>query len=139
MPRWKAHEEEYLRKHAGDGAKEIADALGRTIRSVQVHASVMGISLYKRWHCPNCGRWTFKPLSERTGWCRACTIQATGDTAAMKNAEIRKEVQAEKERERREERRRQMCYSDTNRQRNELRRLHEARERNENTERKKDG
>lgn len=139
MPRWKAHEEEYLRNHAGDGAKEIADALGRTVRSVQVHASVMGISLYRRWHCPNCGRWTYRPLTEWSGWCRRCSIEASADTAAIKNREIRKEVEREKAAIREEERRRQMLYSDTNRQRNELKRLREERERNENKEGSKDG
>lgn len=23
--------------------------------------------------CPNCGRWTFKPLNKANGWCIECT------------------------------------------------------------------
>ncbi len=134
MAWWKPYEEAYLLDHAGDGAKAIADALGRTVSGVQTHASRMGVSLYTRWYCPKCGRHTYKPLSDRTGWCRACTIQATGDTAALKNAEIRKEVAEEKERERKEERRRQMLYSDSYRQKSELRRLRGVCNRNANTE-----
>lgn len=132
MPRWRPHEEAYLQEHAGDGAQAIAESLGRTVKSVQVHASRMGVSLYRRWHCPNCGRYTYKPLSRWSGWCRRCSIEASADTAAMKNKRIRQEVAEEKEAIRKEERRRQMIYSDTDRQKRELRRLRETRKRNEN-------
>lgn len=139
MARWRRYEDEYLEKHAGDGAKAIADSLGRTVPSVKSHASRMGISLYRRWHCPKCGRFTYRPLTEWSGWCRRCSIEASADTAAVKNREIRKEVQLEKEAIRKEERRRQMIYSDTNRQKNELRRLRGERNRNATKEGKKDG
>ena len=132
MPRWKRHEEDYLEQHAGDGAEAIAEALGRTVASVQVHASRMGVSLYRRWHCPNCGKYTYRPLTAWSGWCRRCSIEASADTAAMKNRRIRKEVAEEREAIRAEERRRQMIYSDTDRQKKELRRLRETRKRNEN-------
>jgi len=134
MARWRRYEEEYLERHAGDGSVAIAEHLGRTVSSVKSHASRMGISLCKRWHCPKCGRYTFKPLTEWSGWCRRCSIEASADTAAMKNREIRREVEREKAAIREEERRRQMLYSDTNRQKNELRRLREKRNRNATTE-----
>lgn len=134
MPRWKAHEETYLQEHAGDGAQAIAEALGRSVGSVQVHASRMGVSLFKRWHCPNCGKYTYKPLTKWSGWCRKCSIEASADTAAMKNRRIRQEIDEEMAAIRKEERRRQMLYSDTDRQKKELRKLHELRKRNENTE-----
>ena len=132
MPRWKAHEETYLQEHAGDGAQAIAEALGRSVGSVQVHASRMGVSLFKRWHCPNCGKHNFKPLTKWSGWCRKCSIEASADTAAMKNRRIRQEIDEEMAAIRKEERRRQMLYSDTDRQKKELRRLRGARKRNEN-------
>ena len=131
MPRWKPHEESYLQEHAGDGAQAIADSLGSTVRSVQCKASSMGISLYRRWHCPKCGHYTFKPLSSWSGWCRRCSIEASADTAALKNRRIRQEVAEERRAIKAEERRRQMIYSDTDRQKKELRRLRGGRERNE--------
>ena len=130
MPRWKDHEEDYLREHAGDGAQAIANALGRTVPSVKTHASRMGVSLYKRWHCPRCGRYTYKPLTKWSGWCRKCSIEESADTAALKNRQIRREVAEEKEAIRREEMRRQALYSDSDRQKRELRKLRESRNRN---------
>ncbi len=130
MPRWKAHEEAYLREHAGDGAREIADALGRTVPSVKTHASRLGVSLYRRWHCPRCGHWTFTPLSKWSGWCRKCSIDESADTAALKNKQIRREVAEERRRIREAEQRRQAIYSDTDRQKRKLRRLREGRNRN---------
>lgn len=132
MPRWKPIEETYLETHAGEGAEAIAKALGRTIRSVQCKASTMGVSLYRRWLCPNCGHYTYRPLTKWSGWCRKCSIEASADTAALANRRIRQEVAEEKEAIRAAERRRQMIYSDTDRQKKELRRLRESRERNEN-------
>lgn len=134
MPRWKRHEEDYLREHAGDGAQAIAEALGRTIPSVKTHASRMGVSLYRRWHCPNCGHYTYRPLSKWSGWCRKCSIEASADTAAEKNRRIRREVAEEKEAIRREERRRQMLYSDTDRQKRKLRKLRGERNGNATSE-----
>lgn len=130
MPRWTETEEAYLRDHAGDGAQAVADALGRTVSGVKTHASRMGVSLYKRWHCPKCGRYTYKPLSKWSGWCRKCSIEESGDTAALKNKQIRKEVEEERGRIREAEQRRQAIYSDTDRQKKELRRLRGGRNRN---------
>ena len=134
MPRWKDAEETYLAEHAGDGAEAIAAKLGRSVRSIQCKASVMGISLVVRFRCPRCGKDTFKPLSKSTGWCRKCSIDESADTAALKNRRIRREIREEEMRIKESERRRQAIYSDTNRKSNELRRLREVRERNEKWE-----
>ena len=132
MPRWSEREEEYLEAHAADGAASVAEALGRSEWSVKCKASEMGVSLVRRWLCPNCGRHTYRPLSKRTGWCRRCSIEASADTAAMKNRAIRREVAEEKEAIRKEEKRRQMIYSDTDRAKRKLRRLRESRQTNDN-------
>ena len=136
VPRWTEREEAYLQGHASDGAQAVADALGRTVPSVKVHASKMGVSLCQRWHCPKCGKYTYRPLTKWSGWCRKCSIEASADTAALKNRQIRKEITEEKEAIRKEERRRQMIYSDTDRQKKELRRLRELRNRNETQEKR---
>ena len=136
MPRWKAHEEAYLQEHAGDGAKAIADALGRTVPSVKTHASRMGVSLYRRWHCPKCGHWTYAPLTKWSGWCRKCSIDESADTAALKNKRIRQQVAEERRRIKEAELRRQAIYSDTDRQKNVLRRLRGERNRNATKERR---
>jgi hypothetical protein len=128
MPRWKPSEESYLRDHAAEGAQAVAEALGRTVSSVQTQASRMGISLYKRWRCPKCGRYSYRPLTKWSGWCRKCSIEASADTAALKNRQIRKEIAEEKEAIRKEERRRQMIYSDTDRQKRERKKMRRNRE-----------
>lgn len=138
MPRWSRTEEEYLREHAGEGAKAVADALGRTVPSVQVKASRMGVTLFKRWHCPRCGRWVYAPLAKWSGWCRKCSIDESADTAAEKNRRIRRDIEEERRLAKDAERRRQAIYSDTNRKKMELRRLRESRKRNEKSGGKKD-
>lgn len=130
MPRWKQHEEAYLQERAGDGAQAIAEALGRTVASVQTKASRMGVSLYRRYHCPRCGRYTYTPLTKWSGWCRKCSIDASADTAALKNRQIRREVAEERRRIRESEQRRQALYSDTDRQKRELRKMRGERKRN---------
>lgn len=70
---WSTREIRYLREHAGDGAREIAKALGRTTEAVKLQARKCGISLRQRWMCPKCGRMTFKPLNKANGWCAECT------------------------------------------------------------------
>lgn len=128
MPRWTDREEEYLAKHAADGADSIAEALGRSATSVQSHASRMGVSLCRRYHCPKCGRWSYRPLTKWSGWCRKCSIEHSADTAALKNRQIRKEIAEEKAAIRKEEQRRQMIYSDTDRRKRELKKLRRNRE-----------
>lgn len=126
MARWSEADESYLADHAGDGAEAIAKALGRTVSSVQTHASRMGVSLVVRYHCPRCGRYTYRPLTKWSGWCRRCSIEESADTAALKNKQIRKEIKAEEAAIRESERRRQAIYSDTDREKRKLRRLRES-------------
>ena len=42
---WTSSEVRYLEEHAGDGAVAIAEALGKTVRAVEVQASKYGLSL----------------------------------------------------------------------------------------------
>ena len=126
MARWKDSEETYLTEHAGDGAEAIAKALGRSVSSVQTHASRMGLSLVVRYHCPRCGRVTYKPLSKRSGWCRRCSIEESADTAALKNRQIRKEIAEEEKKIRDSERRRQAIYTDSDREKRRLRELRKS-------------
>lgn len=132
--RWKRWEIDYLHEHAGDGAEAIAKRLGRTKEAVEVQASRYRVTLRKTWHCPRCGRQVFKPLSTRTGWCDRCTLAESRDSAAIRNREMRKEVERQEQEIKRMTRERQKLYSDTHRlkrrkQRNarELRRLRESR------------
>ena len=131
MARWKPAEEKYLEDHAGDGARAIAEALGRTEIGVAVHASRIGVSLRKRWLCPRCNRWTYSPLVGWSGWCRKCSIDESADRAAIRNREIRREVEEEKRKVDEAMRRRQAIYTDTDRKKGELRRLSERRKVNE--------
>ena len=137
MPRWSQREEDYLSNHAGDGAATIAEALGRTVWSVRCKASEMGVSLVVRYHCPRCGRYTYRPLTKWTGWCRSCSIEESTDTAAMKNREIRREIAEEEVRIREAERRRQAIYSDTEREKKKLRKFREVRQPNDKPTRRK--
>lgn len=138
MPRWKDAEETYLAEHAGDGAEAIAAALGRSVWSVRCKASEMGVSLTVRYHCPRCGKYTYKPLAKWSGWCRRCSIEESADKAAVKNRRIRKEVAEEEARIRESEKRRQSIYSDTDREKKKLRRLREVRQPNDNPKGKAD-
>lgn len=116
MRRWTAREITYLEQHAQDGADAIAAALGRSVTSVQWQASQYGISLRRRWLCANCGRWVHKPLSERTGWCMACSKAKVRERLESELRDIREEIEREKD----EDRRRQAIYSQKNRLRNTL-------------------
>ena len=128
MPRWTAREDEYLAAHAAEGAASVAAALGRSVPSVQSHASRIGVSLTKRYHCPRCGRFSYLPLSVRTGWCRKCSVEASADSAAERNREMWEEVAREKAAVEREEKRRQALYADTARKKKELAKLRRNRE-----------
>lgn len=101
---WTVKEIRYLENHAGDGASEVAKALGKTVNAVKLQASKYGLSLRRRWLCPKCGRETFKPLSNRTGWCVSCTReQRAAEIAEQVRAmeeEVRREDKANKERQR---------------------------------------
>lgn len=125
MRRWKPDEERYLSEHASDGAAAIAGKLGRSVISVQVKASRMGLSLCRRWLCPRCGHYTYSELVKHTGWCLKCSIDESADTAAMKNKRIRMEIAEERRRIEESKKRRQAIYADSYRRKQELRRLRE--------------
>ena len=127
-----------MHEHAGDGAVAIALKLGRSKQAVEVQASRYGVTLRKSWHCPRCSRRVYKPLSTRTGWCTRCTLNESRDSAAIRNREMRKEVERQENEIKRVERERQALYSDTNRLKSrreknesELRMLRESRKANE--------
>lgn len=115
----------YLSEHAGDGAVPIAEKLGRSVISVQVKASRMGLSLCRRWLCPRCGHYTYSEPVSHTGWCLKCSIDESADTAAMKNKRIRMEIAEERRRIEESKKRRQAIYADSYRRKQELRRLRE--------------
>lgn len=101
---WTSSEVRYLEEHAGDGAATIAEALGKSVTAIEVQAHRYGLSLRKRWLCPKCGRETFKPLSNRTGWCVSCTREQRASEIAEQvramEEEVRREDKANKERQR---------------------------------------
>lgn len=107
MRQWSTHELMYLEEHAGEGAKAIAKALGRSEDSVKWQAQRCGLSLRKRSQCPNCGRWTFRPLNRINGWCIECTKELhMCDLAEQANA-----MREEAIREKRNNQERQRYYS----------------------------
>lgn len=113
---WTTEEIRYLEEHQGEGAHSIAQALGRTVISVQVQASRYGISLTPRWRCPKCGATTRRPLNPVTGWCANCTKEARRGRIAEEVREIEEEVR----REQRENRERQALYSRKHRAKKKL-------------------
>lgn len=101
---WTSSEVRYLEDHAGEGAEAIAKALGKTVYAVESQAKRYGLSLRKRWLCPKCGQLTFKPLSNRTGWCVSCTREQRAAVIAEQvralEEEVRREDRVNKERQR---------------------------------------
>lgn len=107
MRQWSTRELKYLDEHAGDGAKAIAKALGRSVDSVEWQARQCGLSLRRHRQCPNCSRWTFKPLNKVNGWCVECTKEShMSDLAEQANA-----MREEAAREKRNNQERQRYYS----------------------------
>ena len=107
MKHWTSHELRYLDENAGDGAKEVAKALGRSVQSVKAQAKRMGISLKYRQVCPKCGQLTARKLNTRTGWCVCCTKEARARELAQESAAFEEEAQ----REERANRERQRLYN----------------------------
>ena len=94
MRQWSTHELMYLEEHAGEGAKAIAKALGRSEDSVKWQAQRCGLSLRKRSHRIN-------------GWCIECTKELhMSDLAEQANA-----MREEAIREKRNNQERQRYYS----------------------------
>ena len=111
MKQWSTRELRYLEGHAGDGAKQVAKDLGRSIDSVKHMARKCGLSLRKRRQCPRCGQWTFRPLNRVNGWCIECTKELhMADLAEQANA-----MKEEAIREKRNDRQRQRYYSQKSR------------------------
>lgn len=102
--RWSASEVRYMEEHAEEGADAIARALGRSPSSVRTQASRLGISVRRFWKCPRCGMRSSKPPAGKTGWCRACTMEARRKVIAEQirdmEAEARREEDARRERQR---------------------------------------
>lgn len=105
--RWTTFELTYLANHAGEGAKAIAKALGRSTDSVEWQARQCGVSLRRRSQCPLCGQWSFKPLNRVTGWCAECTKERR----MSELAEIARAMKEEAIREKRNNQERQRYYS----------------------------
>lgn len=93
--KWTTREIKYLEDHADDGATAIADALGRSVRSVESQARRFGLSLRRAWQCSKCGRRVHTPLSSRTGWCVACTRELRNERIAEEVRELQEEVRRE--------------------------------------------
>lgn len=114
LMRWSSREIAYLEDHAHEGAAMVADALGRSVSSVQWQASKYGISLKRRWQCPLCGTWSAKPPSKRTGWCPTCTKARQREKLEREAMELERQVMRERE----ENRKRQAIYSKKSRLKN---------------------
>ena len=94
--KWTAEEVAYLRAHRRDGARAIAEALGRSQRSVRGKASELGLSLLpSAWDrgelCPMCATREVErgTVAGRNGLCRTCWLKWKADTAREMAAEIR--------------------------------------------------
>lgn len=108
---WTLKQIHYLETNAGDGAKAIACALGKSERAVRVMASRRGVSLRSWFFCPNCGKHSTSPLNSKTGWCSICTKE-------LRAAQLREELLLIEEELKREEdinRERQALYTARNR------------------------
>ena len=103
------------------------DLMGRSVKAVENMASRYGISLRVRYFCPKCSRYVYTPLSPRYGWCRTCSIEESHDNAVMKYREVMREIEREQARILEAKRARQAVYSDTDRKKNELKRLRKQR------------
>lgn len=117
--KWTTREIRYLEEHAGDGAEEIAEALDRSVRSVQSQARRYGLSLRRSWQCPKCSMRVHKPLSPDTGWCASCSKELRNERIAEEVRELEEEVM----REERANRERQRLYSAKHRARKKLKKV----------------
>lgn len=99
---WTDEEKRYLVSHKTDGAALIAEALGRSIVSVQVMACRMHVSLRQVDGplCPKCGTYRVRPgtYAGRHGLCVVCwereRARALSERRAFKEA--RREYEREK-------------------------------------------
>lgn len=122
MTAWSTGELGYLQRHAGDGAKAIAESLDRSVRSVESQALRCGISLQRCHVCPKCGKTTYRPLNRVTGWCSTCTKQLSIRTQREKMIAMEEELERELE----ANRARQCIYSRKNALKNRLEKIQDG-------------
>ncbi len=119
--RWTTGDIGYLERHAREGAAAVAHALGRSRASVVCQAHRYGISLRRSWQCPRCGRVTYRPLSQDTGWCSCCTKEKRVGEIAEQVREMEREVMRERDM----NRERQRLYSRKSRAKSSLKSMKE--------------
>lgn len=90
---WTFAEVRYLKQHRTDGAELIAEALGRSVSSVQAKACAAGVSLMYRPGdmCPVCGLHSLREgtLAAKHGMCIACWERRKADAMEEQAAELR--------------------------------------------------
>lgn len=103
--RWTTHEITYLRQHRSEGSEYIADALMRSVVSVQHMASRLGVSLGRRGPgevCPICQTYTIalNSAAAKHGMCVCCYERRKADIRRQAEAEKRCKKLYEKEKKR---------------------------------------
>lgn len=97
---WTTGQNRVLEEHACEGARSCAAALmeelgiERSVASVKMHASRMGLSLAERYACPQCGHFG-GPHDFRfhDGLCEACHVRRKSHEIDSLNAELEREYQ----------------------------------------------
>lgn len=86
---WTSTEVGILEQHAHEGASALKKLLpGRSEKAIRRAAERYGISLVRRWHCPLCNQYVYRPLKPSTGWCDACSKRET----IVRNQQITREL-----------------------------------------------
>ena len=103
--RWTTHEITYLRQHRSEGSELIANALMRSVPSVQHMASRLGISLGNVGPgdtCPICQTYTIalNSAAAKHGMCVCCYERRKADIRRQAEAEKRCKQLYEKEKKR---------------------------------------
>lgn len=90
---WTTHEDQWIRRHAGDGAEALAHLLERTPRDVILHGLDIGVDVAPRpemgERCPSCGKrmTRFGIGYQKGGMCEACWYRHLIDVKAAAAAE----------------------------------------------------
>ena len=86
---WTREEVRILEQHAHEGAAALKKMLpGRSEKAIRRAAERYGISIVRRWHCPLCNKYVYRPLRPSTGWCDACSKRET----IARNQQITREL-----------------------------------------------
>lgn len=93
---WSTREVEYMVEHAREGAEAVAKRLGRSVHAVECQATRYGVSLERRYLCPQCGRESRLALHRVTGLCQLCTAEAYREDSERRARTIREELEAER-------------------------------------------